>query len=105
MTPIRPPADGKPLKPGLRPSQNRPPYYDRPDWDDHYDYWYDDHWYWPVGAVAAGVAAGTILSALPPSCRETSVEGNTYFECDGTWYQPYYEGGILKYRVVEDPTR
>ena len=95
MQPVKPPSDGKPLKPGVRPPHHRP------DWDDHYDYW-DDHWHWPVG-VAAGVAIGTVLATLPSGCREVVVASTTYFECDGTWYRPYYEGGVLKYRVVENP--
>jgi hypothetical protein len=88
--------------PGDRPPHDRPPYYDHPDWDDHYDYW-DDDWYWPVGAVAAGVVIGSIVSALPPNCQNVVVDGTTYYYCNGTYYLPYYEGSVLKYRVVNPP--
>jgi len=60
-----------------------------------------------VGAAAFGAAAGfalgTIVSTLPSDCV-TVYEGDiAYRECDGIYYEPFYEGGILKYRVVAAP--
>jgi hypothetical protein len=95
----RPPAERPPHD---RPPQ-RPPYYDRPGWDDHYDYWDDDWWYRPAGAVTAGIVVGSIVAALPPGCESEVVEGTTYYHCNGTWYLPYYEGSVLKYKVVRPP--
>ena len=57
----------------------------------------------PVAAVAAGVVIGSIVASLPPSCRNEVVNGKTYYYCDGTWYLPYYEGSVLKYKVVNPP--
>ena len=42
----------------------------------------------PLGVVAA-VVVGTVIvaSAMPPSCTTVIVNGNSYRECGGTYYQ------------------
>jgi len=100
----RPPGTRPPGQrpPGGRPPVNRPPqppYYGHPGWHDD---WYDD-WYWPAGAVTAGIVIGSIVAALPSGCQTVEVEGTTYYYCNGTYYLPYYEGNVLKYRVVNPP--
>ena len=75
------------------------------DVDRHY------HGYHPV-ATAVGVAAaatvtaavvGSIVHALPPSCSAMVVNGMTYQQCGGTWYQPQYVGTQVSYVVVNAP--
>lgn len=67
--------------------------------------------YHPVAtaaAVTAGVAltaaaVGTIVHSLPPSCSITTINGATYQNCNGTWYQPQYVGTQVNYVVVSPP--
>ena len=67
--------------------------------------------YHPV-ATAVGVAAattvtaaaiGSIVHSVPPSCSTTMINGFTYKNCDGTWYQPRYSGTQVNYVVVNPP--
>jgi len=61
------------------------------------------------GAVAAGVVAGAVVgsaiaaSALPPQCSAVVVNGVTYQNCGGAWYQPQYAGSQVTYIVVNPP--
>lgn len=61
------------------------------------------------GAVAAGVVAGAVVgsaiaaSALPPACSAVVVNGVTYKNCGGAWYQPQYSGSQVTYIVVNPP--
>ena len=64
------------------------------------------------GAVAAGVAAAAIVTAaavgsvvytLPSSCVTTIVNGITYQQCGGTWYEPHFYGTTTEYVVVNAP--
>jgi len=61
------------------------------------------------GAVAAGVVAGAVVgsaiaaSALPPACSAVVVNGVTYQNCGGAWYQPQYSGSQVTYIVVNPP--
>jgi hypothetical protein len=70
------------------------------------DYGYDRD-YHPV-ATAAAVATtaaivGSMVNTLPPSCTMTVVNGVTYQNCGGTWYQPQYAGTSVQYVVVNAP--
>jgi hypothetical protein len=73
----------------------------------------DHHYrgYHPV-ATAVGVAAaatvtaavvGSIVYSLPPSCSAMVVNGVTYQQCGGTWYQPQFVGEQVSYVVVNAP--
>jgi hypothetical protein len=93
------PPHGKPPH-GKPPHHGHPPHYGHPPY--YHDHW-DDWGYWPVGAVAAGVVIGTIVATLPSGCSEEKVNGTTYYYCDGNWYLPYYDGGVLKYKIVNSP--
>src|SRR5262245_24187505 len=71
----------------------------------------DYHHYHPV-ATAVGVAAaatvtaaaiGSIVHALPPACSAVIVNGLTYQNCGGVWYQPQYAGPQITYVVVNPP--
>lgn len=65
--------------------------------------------YYGSGAVyaapvaAAGIAIGTVLVTLPQSCSTVTVNGVTYYNCGGTYYQAAYDGPNLVYVVVQPP--
>ena len=74
------------------------------DWD-----WGDrDH---PVAAAAAVTAAvgvtaaviGSVVYAPPPNCSTVVVNGFSYMNCAGVWYQPQYAGAQVSYVVVNPP--
>ena len=59
------------------------------------------------GAIAAGVVTGlvigSIVASVPPSCNTVRVNNVEYRNCSGTYYQPYYQGSTVSYRVVNSP--
>ena len=76
------------------------------DVDHHY------HGYHPAAKAAAVTAAATVTAAvvgsivysLPPACSAVMVNGMTYQNCSGTWYQPQYAGSQVTYVVVNPPS-
>jgi hypothetical protein len=40
---------------------------------------------------------------LPPACTAVKVNGLTYWNCNGVWYQPRYSGSQVTYVVVNPP--
>ena len=45
-----------------------------------------------------------VVSSLPPSgCSSVVVNGLTYQNCGGTYYQPQYQGSQVTYVVVTAP--
>jgi hypothetical protein len=71
----------------------------------------DNRDYHPVAtaaAVTAGVAMtsaviGSMTHSLPPACSAVVVNGLTYQNCGGAWYQPQYAGSQVTYVVVNPP--
>ncbi len=55
-----------------------------------------------AGAVA-GLAIGTIVASVPTSCTTVINNGVSYRNCSGTYYEPYYQGSDVQYRVVNSP--
>jgi len=51
----------------------------------------------------AAVPIGTTIMTLPGGCSSVSASGGTYFNCDGVYYQPSYQGNKLVYVVVSAP--
>lgn len=50
------------------------------------------------------VPIGTTIMSLPAGCSSVSAPGGgTYFNCDGVYYQPSYQGNTLVYIVVQAP--
>jgi len=74
----------------------------------HYGGYYGGH---PIATAAAVTAAATVtaavvgsmVSSLPPACSAVMVNGFTYQNCSGTWYQPQYAGSQVTYVVVNPP--
>lgn len=65
-------------------------------------------WGYGWGGYAAGVvtgaAIGSTVTTIPTSsCWTTYTGGVTYYNCGGTYYQPYYDGATLAYQVVSPP--
>ncbi len=59
----------------------------------------------PQSAPQSGTAVpiGTTITALPGGCSSLSIQGGTYFNCAGVYYQPSYQGTTLVYVVVSAP--
>lgn len=57
----------------------------------------------PVTTGAATTfPVGTVISALPAGCANVQLKGVTYFNCQGTYYRPAYQGQNVVY-IVEAP--
>ena len=77
----------------------------------HLDNDVDYGWGHPVAAGAAfGAAAavtsaaiGSVVYSLPPSCTVTVVNGISYQNCGGVWYEPQFSGTSVEYIVVSAP--
>ena len=80
------------------------------DYDGRWD-WNDNGCCWGAGAaVVAGAAAvataaaiGSTVYALPAGCGTTYINGISYYDCGGTWYEPHFVGTTVEYEVVEPP--
>ncbi|MEJ8855604.1 hypothetical protein WKW79_13545 [Variovorax robiniae] len=67
---------------------------------------YDD--YHPIATAAAVTATvavtaavvGSVVNTLPPSCVPVVMNGITYQQCGGAYYQPQYVGSQVNYVVV-----
>ena len=65
----------------------------------------------PVATAAAVTAAvvvtaaivGSVVYSLPPACSMVVINGITYQQCGGAWYQPQYVGTQVTYVVVNPP--
>jgi hypothetical protein len=56
-----------------------------------------------AGAAIANNSYGTVVYTLPSSCVTQIVNGVTYSDCGGTWYQPQFDGTTTQYVVVSPP--
>ncbi len=56
-------------------------------------------------AFGTGLAIGSMITAasMPSSCVTTYANGVTYRRCGSSYYQPFYEGDTVAYRVVASP--
>ena len=61
--------------------------------------WYEDRWRFAVGASITAAAFRSM------TCTPTTVivNGTTYYNCSGTWYNRAYSGGSVTYIVVNAP--
>jgi hypothetical protein len=59
---------------------------------------------WSLVTLSA-LAVGSIISSssMSSSCMSQVVNGITYKNCDGTYFEPYYDGDSLEYKVVASP--
>ena len=56
-----------------------------------------------TAAAVTAAAVGSIVHTLPPSCSAVVVNGVTYQNCGGTYYQPQFSGTNVNYTVVNPP--
>ena len=56
-----------------------------------------------TAAAITAAAVGSVVYSLPPSCTTVVIDGVTYQDCGGTWYQPQYYGTSTGYVVVTAP--
>ena len=56
-----------------------------------------------VATTATAVAIGTQVATLPGGCSSVVVNGITYYNCNGAYYQPVYDGPNVVYVVVPQP--
>lgn len=59
---------------------------------------------WSLITLSA-LAVGSVISSssMASSCTDVPVHGITYKKCDGTYFEPYYDGDSKEYKVVADP--
>ena len=43
---------------------------------------------------------GTVVYTLPGGCGSVFINGISYMQCGGAYYQPFYSGGTLVYQVA-----
>lgn len=56
------------------------------------------------GAMLLITAFAAVLPAhYDLDCTTMLVDGISYSDCDGVWYQPAYSGGDVTYVVVDPP--
>jgi hypothetical protein len=89
-------------------------------------YYHDNDWNWgsfaagaAVGAVTTAAVAsahqssttvvvaaptvGTLVPTLPAGCTTFNTGGTLVYQCSNVYYQPFYQGTQLVYRVVTHP--
>lgn len=66
--------------------------------------------YWPgywgpaaAWGAATAIAVGTVIATLPPECVNVVVNGVSYRECGGQWFEPRYDGHTVVYIAVAAP--
>jgi len=59
---------------------------------------------WSLVALSA-LAIGSVISSssMSSSCVDVPIKGITYKKCDGTYFEPYFDGDSEEYKVVSDP--
>jgi hypothetical protein len=53
--------------------------------------------------VRRHVAVGTWVRVIPSDCTIVVAYDIEYYFCDGSYYEPYYEGDEIVYLVVDEP--
>jgi hypothetical protein len=46
---------------------------------------------------------GAIVNSLPDGAQKSDVGGQTYFLFAGGYYQPFYSGNSVVYKIVNPP--
>lgn len=52
----------------------------------------------------AALPIGSTVPSLPANCGSSTVDGQSYFSCSGTWYRPAMQNGAIVYLVVANPS-
>jgi hypothetical protein len=54
----------------------------------------------PRTTVVAVPPVGTVVQALPAGCAMVAGPAGQVYNCNSVYYQPYYQGSVLCYRVT-----
>jgi hypothetical protein len=54
-------------------------------------------------AMVTAAVIGSVVNTLPPSCTAVFINGITYQQCGGSWYQPQFAGPSVTYVVINPP--
>jgi hypothetical protein len=65
--------------------------------------YYGSGWGAAAAGAAAGLAVGAAVASLPYAAQPVVVNNQNYYQADGTYYQPCYQGADVSYCVVDDP--
>ena len=59
----------------------------------------------PLMAFTTGLVIGSVIAAstMPTTCTTVVANGISYRRCSNSYYQPFYEGDTLVYKVVNSP--
>ena len=59
----------------------------------------------PLMAFTTALVVGSVIAAstMPSTCTTVVANGISYRRCDNSYYQPFYEGDTLVYKVVNSP--
>lgn len=59
----------------------------------------------PILAFSTGLVIGSIVASasMPSTCTTVVTNGISYRRCGSSYYQPFYEGDTLVYKVVASP--
>ena len=59
----------------------------------------------PILAFSTGLIIGSVIASasMPRTCTTVVANGVSYRRCDNSYYQPFYEGDTLVYKVVTSP--
>ncbi len=59
----------------------------------------------PILAFSTGLVIGSVIASasMPTTCTTTYVNGVSYRRCGSSYYQPFYEGDTMVYKVVSSP--
>ena len=103
--PVKPKNDKQPLH--GKPSHQRPPHHGHHS-HGHHSHWHhpphyypgwDGYWPWFWGS---SIVVGAIVSAIPDDgCRDVTIDGILYKECEGVLFEPVYEDDDVGYKVVK----
>lgn len=59
----------------------------------------------PILAFTTGMVIGSVIAAstMPTTCTTFVTNGISYRQCGSSYYQPFYQGDTLVYKVVASP--
>ena len=57
----------------------------------------------PAAVVVAAPVVGTVVPALPATCATVGAGTTLLYNCSNIYYQPFYQGTTLVFRVVTHP--
>jgi hypothetical protein len=60
--------------------------------------------YYGHGYAAGGISVGVMVESLPDSADRVIVDNQTYYIDNNVYYQSCYQGSVVNYCVVDDPT-